>query len=930
MPPDTSRGQRNFLSPLLIEPKRIAAAVDALGMKYTNADTGVIISTAAGQAASAVWESLEQRQMMSTSASDAVMFADGVLTVRVGSSSDAALSVNLSQDGQSIVTMSDNQATQHIETSKVRQIRIIGDSDHVTVDQRIDIPVYVQSDTVDAGALSSLQAQAMSSSESGRNAAVVLGLPPGMLGSTTLLNKGVGGNKSSGHTDNSNNDNHQVSHTPGGAVGGSNPTPGGDTTGSNTDPTVVTPPTDNGDPEHTGDPVGGGETTDPEIPVPVINGFSLIDLATGNVIAGYENIRGSISIDLTALGVTNVGVVANAGSSPAVGSVEMLVDGNAMAADNSAPYALTASQWTATVGSHVITATPFTGADATGQGGIGATLNLTVSQSHTGGDTLGGGNQNDQLAPTGVIHTMESTLAAGHAVHVNAVGSDMKTGTDVTGTYRWDFGDPGSKYNTLRGFNAAHVYDNPVNYTITLTLTNDQGHTSVSTTTVTITAAARKVIYVSNSGSDSNNGLSPQSALKTLDKAKTMLGDNTEILLERGGKFTLSSTMFINGKNVVVGAYGSDSNPNPVVTWSGSTSGYASLINSGSNSRDITIQDITFDDAANQYAVSPGGTNLAVLRCQFLHVDYGLNNNRAPKGVLMQDSSAPLADGLHGYLSWIQGSDHVYLGNTVANSTAEHCFRNGGADRVLVAFNNLTNLDRRNVAGGASYDFAKQTLTLHVGNYMWVYGNTFSTGRVEIGPLGGGDGVTKPDYLTQRLNNTVIEGNIFKDGSFLSMVTGADHTMVRDNVFYTNNQSSITVEGYSSTYQRDVEDLTVCNNTAFNTGTHANFLNLKGPAKDIELLDNLYVAPQLQVGTGSASGVYVAQNDLSSFTRIDGNIWPTDNVVGGAKTQTQWNALPQVGDDQMVDQTLSDGNYSIATAGKITGADQFDTLRLAA
>jgi hypothetical protein len=135
-------------------------------------------------------------------------------------------------------------------------------------------------------------------------------------------------------------------------------------------------------------------------------------------------------------------------------------------------------------------------------------------------------------------------------------------------------------------------------------------------------------------------------------------------------------------------------------------------------------------------------------------------------------------------------------------------------------------------------------------------------------------------------------------------------------------------------------------NTAVNNGTHGNFLWLLGAAKGLRVMDNLFVAPKLQMGVGSASGLYVCQNDLSSFSLIDGNVWPagkpTDWAQGGAnyvgttvsssgyRTQGEWNALPQVGSDVVKDVQLGSGSYSIGAGVDMVGAAAFPTLRLAA
>ena len=78
-------------------------------------------------------------------------------------------------------------------------------------------------------------------------------------------------------------------------------------------------------------------------------------------------------------------------------------------------------------------------------------------------------------APVPVIEVMADTGQAPFAVHANALGGDVGTGDLLTTRFQWDFGDPGGAYNRLEGFNAAHLYETPGDYTLTLTVTNDAG-----------------------------------------------------------------------------------------------------------------------------------------------------------------------------------------------------------------------------------------------------------------------------------------------------------------------------------------------------------------------------------------------------------------------------------------------------------------------
>src|SRR5207249_3748101 len=111
----------------------------------------------------------------------------------------------------------------------------------------------------------------------------------------------------------------------------------------------------------------------------------------------------------------------------------------------------------------------------------------------------------DATDPTAVITSVPSINVVGQAIHVQALNSTLGGGTALTAKFEWDFGDDGSKYNNLVGFNAAHIYDKAGTYTITLTVTNEGGKSDSVTRTVSIAADNRKTIYVDANGSDSNS-----------------------------------------------------------------------------------------------------------------------------------------------------------------------------------------------------------------------------------------------------------------------------------------------------------------------------------------------------------------------------------------------------------------------------------------
>lgn len=529
----------------------------------------------------------------------------------------------------------------------------------------------------------------------------------------------------------------------------------------------------------------------------------------------------------------------------------------------------------------------------------------------TGGTPLPGTGSGG--TPSAVISVVgSSSIPAGHAVHVNGLSSQLNAGSPLTARYEWNFGDAGSKYNTLVGFNAAHVYDRPGNYTITLRVTNEAGKTDTTTRTVTVGNAGRRVIYVSGSGSDGNSGGSEGSAVRSLDRAFSLAGggNSAEILLRRGDTYSVNSMRGLSGSNLVVGAWGSGSNP--VIRWDGARIDRPIFQVNGTN---ITFKNLTFtsrftdtDKSSMPDALNVGGRNITVRESQFLNIGSAINANSNPTGVLAVDNSAPSVVGIRSYFAWVQGSDHVYLGNRVANSTREAPLRIfEGAKRILLHGNDLTNLSR--VSAGDRFDTAKNSLTAQWGDYVYATGNRFSRGPIRLGPLGDGDGY---QWRNARANYLVLENNLLDGPSFVEH--GAQHVIIRNNVSIAHGMPAYTVDGYDSSYGRGVVNLTVVNNTAVNNSTIGQFLLVGGSVNGINLVNNLYSAPKLQPGAFEAAPVYVNGSSLSSFRTVSNNVWargnPLEYAQGGMNyiwtrwsdsrgyhTADRWNNLPQVGTD---------------------------------
>jgi len=538
---------------------------------------------------------------------------------------------------------------------------------------------------------------------------------------------------------------------------------------------------------------------------------------------------------------------------------------------------------------------------------------------------------NDPLAPRPVITLMSDTVMAGSGVHVNGLESILGSGSLLDAKFTWDFGDGGA-HAKLTGWNAGHVYDQAGTYTVRLTVTNAQNKTVTVSRNVTVTADTRKAIYVDAvNGNDNNSGLSADQAVRTVGQASQLLGDNTRLLFRRGQTFDVSSSINLGYENVLIDAYGSGNGP--VLRWAVNGDNKV-MMSTKSNSRDITIQNVTFDSKylngteewGMMQAIAANGQNITVRGCTFLNVGYAINANGSPKGLIVMDNNAPLETGVRGYFTWFEGTDGVFVGNSVANVTREHVVRMTYYDRVLFSDNDFTNLDRR--SKGDSSDYAKGSIVAQAGDHVYITNNKVTSGGIGIGPLGA-DNAPAQD----RTHWAVVENNTTQ-GAEIAVLHGAEHVMVRGNYVQRNNTASIRIQGYDNTYQRGVTDVYVLDNLAVDYGDYGNFLKLEGKANGITLQGNTFYAPNLTAGDGDHAAVNVYDYDLSSFRLIDGNKWmmKSSTLVSGSYlyvwkgwdgrgllTLDQWNSQSQVGNDATVDLT-SGSNVNVLTLTQNFGA----------
>jgi hypothetical protein len=389
-------------------------------------------------------------------------------------------------------------------------------------------------------------------------------------------------------------------------------------------------------------------------------------------------------------------------------------------------------------------------------------------------------------------------------------------------------------------------------------------------------------------------------------------GDHVEVLFARGQSHNIDRTLDIQQSDVVIGAYGTGAKP--MLVWKGSVTGAKVMISTGIATRQVTVRDLAFTapdpdvygKGDRPSAIRPLGNEVTVIGNTFHDLSDAVNANGKPDGLLVQDNDAPSVTGIRSYFVWGEGTQLTIVGNKVANSTREHIIRIGGARGVTISGNDLTNLDRTRAGDGS--DVAKGVIVMQAGSHGYVTDNQIRGGGGGVGPLSGPDGMNQMD---DRWLWAIWENNVFHDQTFM-VEHGAEHVDFRFNVLDFDNDWSMQIEGYDSTYNRTARDITIHGNVAINHGTQGQFLHTWAGVAEIEVTDNIYIAPNLQYGAYQTAAMVVA--NLNGFIDISGNLWPTNNTDGWAERgvhyvgtgnvqsgymdQGEWLALSAVGDDR--------------------------------
>lgn len=304
-------------------------------------------------------------------------------------------------------------------------------------------------------------------------------------------------------------------------------------------------------------------------------------------------------------------------------------------------------------------------------------LNLQIEASRTTG-----------TAPLYVFFDATSTL--GLADTNDLVNADFSWNFDQNGN------DPLGNWEITKGMVAGHVFESPGNHTVACTLTAPDGTTDTETISITVSAFSGTTYYVSSTGNDSNDGLSPATSWETANYAIDQLDSNTQVLFRRGDTFlnVEGSIQFLEGP-LILGAFGNGEKPRLHVDLDGDP---IETILDVRNAQDVRIMDLHL--IANNSVVSRGinfrdsSTHALALRLEIeqstMHALTQANGQLL--GVFDCNfhhfGALALFSGGSNQLAFV-GND---LDSLIGTPQPEHGLRIQGGEKQFVAHNSLTNL----------------------------------------------------------------------------------------------------------------------------------------------------------------------------------------------------------------------------------------------
>ncbi len=471
---------------------------------------------------------------------------------------------------------------------------------------------------------------------------------------------------------------------------------------------------------------------------------------------------------------------------------------------------------------------------------------------------------------------------APYTVLFNAINSSSSVGRIVS--YDWDFGDFNSQYpQTDKGIMVGHRFDNPGIYNVTLVVRDDKGNTGFASINIEVLnyPAMSETYYISNSGNDSNDGLSEDTPWRTISKVineSSNIVSGSQILFKRGDIFEYDKEWRLNGLMregpyyIKIGAYGIGKKPlmkvlNKENNISFTTEGTA-------EGKGIIIEDLDIEKgmlfASPRYYSSGDPVGFRYPGVQVIIRNLSIDSMGkilfwASSGCVVENTYVDARNHIRhiGFGSYAEGNisslkipamNLFYINNLTVKNAYSHCvYLAGYGKNILMENSELYN------CGIQDIQMRRDGFTIH-GDFD----NVVLRGN-NIHHNGYGFGIDEGGYgWYEKFNNVIIEQNKFYDMLYyVSQIDSVHNLVFRNNLVYdnANYDQQAPVMGISATEEDQyTKNLHIVNNVFYNNSGGV-FHITEGRISDVYFQNNIVVGNRdYVIDVANSSNLYFSNN----------------------------------------------------------------------
>lgn len=445
-------------------------------------------------------------------------------------------------------------------------------------------------------------------------------------------------------------------------------------------------------------------------------------------------------------------------------------------------------------------------------------------------------------------------------------------GSLLESTFQWDFGDAGSAYNQVNGFNAGHIYSTTGVKKIALTITNETGQSGSTSLSLTVQPDNRALLSI-NSDAD-------VSKIMNVNKGSPL---GRKILFKSGLTYHIPNTINLFKNDWLT----SDAGTLPILIPVGPT-----VFSSGGNARTL-VENVSVLPSTSQggWLAAGSGNNQAYRNIPFSNLHGGFN--LAGSGITIQNVGMPRkADG-----SWVSNhikgnflihtsqllsvyGNHAYLEQNDGNS--EPALRANGGNFISMIDNDI---------GG--YTGKMDQVSARGTKIFYFAGNRLRGGLMNLQ-----QGTSQDPQPAAMPHTFVIENNIFEN-AHLETSGGVVKVAIKNNLFHTHAQSDVAFNALYPSQSANhlilsggptngvMSDTMLIENNAFQMDDNGRIITFYGAPTNVDLTNNRFLSLlRVPMNLNSATILY---------RRAEKNIYYLNAGVGiadlssGTKLFSAWN-----------------------------------------